>query len=245
MLCKRTNVIIIPCFYGERMSPKRWGVIFDVDGTMVDNKDYHQRAWIDLCRRHGMNLTSEMYRTHIHARPNNKIIPDIFGADLSLAAAEAIALEKETIYRQLYRPHVKPLCGLIRLLGELSEHDIPCAAASNSPAGNVSLVLDELAIRHYFASVICADDVSCGKPDPEIFLISAARLGLKPQRCIVFEDSVPGFEAARRAGSPCIAITSGADNDHLNSFKDAIATHVDYTTVTFTELQRCITALSA
>ena len=79
----------------------------------------------------------------------------------------------------------------------------------------MNLVLDELGIRHYFASVITADDVSHGKPDPEIFLTSAARLGLPPQQCIVFEDSAPGFEAARRAGCPYIVIAIGADEEHL------------------------------
>jgi beta-phosphoglucomutase len=222
------------------MNMKRWGVIFDVDGTMVDNKDYHEKAWFELCRQHGMELTGDDYRNRIHARTNDKIIPDLFGSDISAKAADAIALEKETIYRDLYRPHVKPLPGLIRLLGRLREHGIPCGAASNSPAGNVDLVLDGLAIRDCFASVITADDVLHGKPEPEIFLTSAARLGLEPKRCIVFEDSAPGFEAARRAGTACIAITTGADQEHLAGSKGVIATHKDYTTVTFAELQSCI-----
>jgi beta-phosphoglucomutase len=219
------------------MSDKRWGVIFDVDGTMVDNKDYHQRAWIELCRRHGMNLTSEIYRTRIHARPNDKIIPDIFGGDISAGDVEKIALEKETVYRDLYRPYVRPLPGLLRLLNELKSHGIPCAAASNSPAGNVELVIDTLAIRDYFGSIISADDVSHGKPDPEIFLTSAKRLGLSPQRCIVFEDSAPGFEAARRSGCPYIAITFGADSGHLENAAGAAAIHKDYTDISVAELQ--------
>ena len=222
------------------MSDKRWSVIFDVDGTMVDNKDYHQKAWIALCRRHGMNLTAEMYLARIHARPNDKIVPDLFGADISGEKAAAIALEKETIYRELYRPHVKPLPGLIKLLKELSDNNIPCAAASNSPAGNVDLVLDELKIRHFFASVICADDVSHGKPDPEIFLVSAAHLKLEPQRCIVFEDSAPGFEAARCAGCPYIAITFGADSGYMLHSAGAAVIHKDYTDITFAELENCI-----
>lgn len=213
------------------MNKASWGVIFDVDGTMVDNKDYHQKAWIELCRKHGMNLTGEGYRSRIHARTNDKIIPDIFGANIGKDKAAAIALEKETIYRDLYRPHVKPLGGLIRLLDQLKAHCIPCAAASNSPAGNVDLVLDELAIRKYFNVVICADDVLHGKPDPEIFLTSAERLGLPPHQCIVFEDSAPGFEAARRAGCSYVAITVGADGSHLASSSDAAASHHDYTTI--------------
>lgn len=220
------------------MDTKRWGVIFDVDGTMVDNKDYHERAWFELCKRHGLELTAEDYRTRIHARTNDKIIPDIFGADISINAADSIAIEKETIYRDLYRPHVKPLPGLIQFLNELKDRGIPCAAASNSPAGNVNLVLDELGIRHYFASVITADDVSHGKPDPEIFLTSAERLGLPPQRCIVFEDSAPGFEAARRADCPYIAIAIGADKEHLACSDGAAAMYHDYTEFTLTDIER-------
>lgn len=214
------------------MDTMRWGVIFDVDGTMVDNKDYHERAWFELCRRHGMELTAEDYRNRIHARTNDKIIPDLFGDAIGNDKAACIALEKETIYRDLYRPHVKPLGGFIKFLDELKARGIPCAAASNSPAGNVNLVLDELGIRRYFTSVITADDVSHGKPDPEIFLTSAARIGLAPQQCIVFEDSGPGFEAARRAGCPYIVIAIGADEEHLTRSTDAAATYHDYTDIT-------------
>ena len=221
-----------------KMNMMQWGVIFDVDGTMVDNKDYHERAWFELCRKHGIELTAKDYRTRIHARTNDKIIPDIFGADISVKTAETIAFEKETIYRDLYRPHVKPLGGFINFLDELKARGIPCAAASNSPAGNVNLVLDELGIRHYFASVITADDVSHGKPDPEIFLTSATRLDLPPQRCIVFEDSGPGFEAAQRAGCPYIVIAIGADEEHLTRASGAAATYHDYTDITTEILEK-------
>jgi beta-phosphoglucomutase len=219
------------------MSTSKWGVIFDVDGTMVDNKDFHQQAWIELCRRYGMNLTSQDYRTRIHARPNDKIIPDIFGSDISKEKANNIAMEKETIYRDIYRPNVKPLDGLINLLYELKTHNVPCAAASNSPVGNVKLVIDTLAIRDFFVSIISADDVSHGKPDPEIFVTAAKCMALEPKRCIVFEDSAPGFEAAQRAGCVCIAVTFGADSDHLASAASVIAMHKDYTTITFAQLQ--------
>jgi beta-phosphoglucomutase len=220
-----------------KLDKAKWGVIFDVDGTMVDNKDFHRKAWIELCRRYGMELTGADYRRLIHARPNDRIVPDLFGADIAKTRAAEIALEKETIYRSLYRPHIRPIAGLLALLDELKGRDIPCGAASNSPKGNVDLVLDELCIRSYFDSVICSDDVSNGKPDPELFLTAAARLNLSPQQCIVFEDSSPGFEAARRARCVCIAITSGADSEHLTSSKSTIAMHKDYTTITFAQLQ--------
>jgi beta-phosphoglucomutase len=219
------------------MNTMRWGVIFDVDGTMVDNKDYHEQAWFELCKRHGMELTADDYRNRIHARTNDKIIPDIFGAAIGTKAADAIALEKETIYRDLYRPHVQPVPGFIGFLDELKARGIPCAAASNSPVGNVNLVLDELGVRQYFASIISADDVSHGKPDPEIFLTSAARLDLPPQRCIVFEDSAPGFEAARQADCPYIVIAIGADEEHLARADGAAATYYDYTKITIARLE--------
>ena len=98
------------------MSTSRWAVIFDVDGTMVDNKDFHEKAWIELCGRYGINLTSGDYRTRIHARPNDRIIPDIFGTHVTATRAAEIAMEKETIYRNLYRPHIKPIRGLLELL---------------------------------------------------------------------------------------------------------------------------------
>lgn len=187
-----------------------FAAIFDVDGTMVDNARYHETAWIELCRQRGRPITPDYYRRNMHARSNERIVRVLFGEACSSETVAAISRQKEELYREMFRPVIREVPGLTRLLQRLRERGVPCAAASNSPRENVDMVLDELRLRDCFAAVIDVDQVARGKPDPELFLTAAGRLGFPPERCIVFEDSASGFEAARRAGMTCIAIAGGS-----------------------------------
>lgn len=206
-----------------------WGVIFDVDGTMVDNAQYHQAAWVELGTRYNKTITSEFYHKHIHAQTNQSIVRAIFG-DVSDEAIAKISSEKEIIYRESYRPVIKEIPGLTNLLKALKAEAVPCAAASNSPRGNVDMVLDELDIRKYFDVVINNDEVRKGKPDPEVLLTAADNLGLQPGCCVVFEDSASGFKAALRAQMPFIAITAHPDRQTLQFIAGRPA-HADFTKI--------------
>jgi HAD superfamily hydrolase (TIGR01509 family) len=208
-----------------------WGVIFDIDGTMVNNTSYHRQAWFDLCRRYGIELDHQSYHDKIHARSNDKIVPNLFGTDVDDAFIRRIEHEKESLYRETFRPVMKETPGLTPLLNELRDSGIPCAAASNSPKANVDFVLDEMGIRGFFQAVTYRDLVKVGKPDPELFLTAAAGIGIPPKQCLVFEDSASGFKAARAAGMRYIAITFGADPHELKEAADATAVHEDFTHV--------------
>ena len=212
-----------------------WGVIFDVDGTMVDNAQYHQAAWTQLGARYNKTITSEFYQEHIHAQTNQSIVRAIFG-DVSDEAIAKISSEKEIIYRASFRPVLKEIPGLTNLLKALKNDAVPCGAASNSPEANVDMVLDELNLRQYLDVVINNDQVERGKPDPEIFLTAAAGLHIQPQRCVVFEDSISGFKAARRAKMPCIAITARSDNQ-IHEFIASGPAHADFTTITSVDIE--------
>ena len=212
-----------------------WGVIFDVDGTMVDNAEYHQDAWVELCARYNKTISSEFYREHIHAQTNDSIVRTIFG-NVSNETIDKISSEKEVIYRESYRPVIKEIPGLTNLLKALRAEAVPCGAASNSPKENVDMVLDELDIRKYFDVVINNDQVGRGKPDPEILLAAAAGLGLRPEKCVVFEDSASGFKAAHRAQMPFIAITAHHDRQTLRLIAGRPA-HADFTKITPADLK--------
>ncbi len=214
-----------------------WGVIFDVDGTMVDNAAYHENAWIELSRRHGLGITREFYREHIHSRSNDKNVKKLFADKATPEMIERISLEKETIYRDSFRPVIKEIAGLTGLLEALKAANVQCAAASNSPKGNVDMVLDELDLRKYFGVVIDRDQISHGKPDPEMFLATAQRLGLDARRCVVVEDSLSGFRAAERAGMKYIVITVGADAEELKHAGNACAMYEDFTAITAQRLR--------
>ena len=213
-----------------------FAVIFDIDGTMVNNTPYHRDAWFQLCRRYDIPLDHQSYHEKIHARSNDKIVPNLFGPDVDEAFILKIELEKERIYRDSFRPVMQETPGLVALLETLHKKQIPCAAASNSPKANVDFVLDELGVRDYFDAVIYRDLVKVGKPDPELFLKAAAGLDIAPERCLVLEDSASGFKAARAANMPYIAITYGADPHELTEAHDAAAVYKDFTSITLEKL---------
>ncbi len=216
---------------------KSCAVIFDVDGTMVDNGRYHESAWIELGRRHGFPITRDFYRRKIHARSNDRNIRLLLGETAGEEDVRCLGDEKEEIYRENFRPVMKEIAGLTDLLRGLQKAGIVCAAASNSPKANVDMVLDGLRIRQYFRAIVYRDLIRIGKPDPEIFLTVCRQLSMACRRCVVLEDSASGFLAAHRAGMPCIAIAQGADPEDIQTADNLIEVHQNFTTLTSDHLR--------
>jgi HAD superfamily hydrolase (TIGR01509 family) len=225
----------------NKPKPADWGVIFDLDGTMVCNTSYHRQAWFDLCKQHNIPMNMGLYHRKVHARSNDKIVPNLFGDRADQAFIRQIEDEKETLYRKTYKPFMKPNPGLMPLLDSLRAAAIPCGMATNSPKDNVDFILDGLNLRPYFKSVFYRDLVKHGKPDPELLLKTAEGLGLPPHRCILFEDSASGFKAARAAQMPCIVITAGGDPSELKEAYDAVAVMEDFTHITIDDLPALLT----
>jgi HAD superfamily hydrolase (TIGR01509 family) len=208
-----------------------FAVIFDVDGTMVNNTTFHKNAWLTLMARYGQCFTERDYHEKVHARSNDRIIRGLFGDDTPAATIQRIADEKEDLYRSSFAPHLREIPGLTQLLTEFEQQGISCGAVSNSPKGNVDLVLDGLEIRRFFKTVIDRDMLKVGKPDPEGLLRVAAELGCPAEKCLVFEDSSSGFKACRNAGMNYIAITAGTEPEELQDAYNALALLPDYTTL--------------
>ncbi len=183
------------------------GVIFDIDGTLVDNHAHHEEAWLIWGARNNKPIERAFYREHLYARTNDKIFRTLYGDAISPDEILRRAADKEAIYREIYGPVMEPMPGLVDLLTDLQRAHIPCAAASNAERVNVDFVIDGLKLRGFFKAVLAREDVAHGKPDPDLFLLAAERMGVPPARCRVFEDSWAGFEAARRAGMPVMAVT--------------------------------------
>ena len=209
---------------------KNWAVIFDLDGAMVDNALFHQNAWIELCKRHDIDITPEYYRTYIHAKCNERNVKTLFGDNVSDDLIGQISFEKETIYRDTYRPVIKEIFGLTALLEKLNAARVPIAVASNSPKANVDFVLDELDIRNFFDVILDRDQVTTGKPNPEGLLTVASQLNIPASACIVIEDSPSGFKAAQNADMPYVAIKAGSAQDWQQA-QNAAAIYEDFTTI--------------
>jgi HAD superfamily hydrolase (TIGR01509 family) len=183
--------------------------VFDMNGTMIDDMRYHEDAWHHiLVNQLHANLSREEVKHQLYGK-NEELFERIFGAGkFSKEEADAIASQKEARYREEYLSQLALIKGLDALILKARENNIQMAIGTAAIPLNVDFVLDNLHIRPFFPVIITADDVSVSKPHPDVFLKAAEKLGVAPGRCLVFEDSPKGIEAARRAGMRAVAITS-------------------------------------
>jgi beta-phosphoglucomutase family hydrolase len=208
------------------MSPS-FAVIFDMDGTLVDNSPYHALAWQEFCRKRGMRLNMDEYQKNISGRPNTKALEYIFGRELEAEEIATFTLEKESMYRSLYKPYVKPIKGLLRLLEELSDEKIPVGIATSAIPDNIDFLWKHLPLQNYFHVVVDSSMVANSKPHPEPFLKVAEYLSVEPENCLAFEDSSSGLKSARAAGMKVVGIKTGLTEDEMGSFVDAAIDHYE------------------
>lgn len=181
--------------------------IFDMDGVLADNSDFHVQAWTAYARQYGRELTGDDIKRRLGFN-NREYMRFVLGRDPSEAEVAKSTAEKEALYRELYQPRLALPPGLIPLLDFARREGLLCGVATSAPDANVRFVLDGLSIRPYFKEIVDASHVKHCKPDPEIYTLAAKRLGLPPARCLVFEDAIAGIQAAQAAGMKVIAITT-------------------------------------
>jgi len=196
-------------------------LIFDMDGVVVDNHQWHFEAYVEFGKRHNLNITREQFGSYFGIT-NHMIMKSLFGEDISEENIVAFGKEKESIYRELYRPFIKPVDGLPAFLKYASECGIPVALATAAPADNVKFTLRATGLEKYFSEITDASMVSHGKPDPEVYLVTAAKLGVQPSDCIVFEDSIPGILSARNAGMRVIGVATTHKSKELALYVNEI-----------------------
>jgi len=200
--------------------------IFDMDGVVVDNAVWHLEAFAEFGKRHGLVQTKEEY-TKYFGNTNQTIMNSLFNTQLSSDKLVALAKEKETIYRELYRPFIKPVDGLPVFLEYASNHAIPIALATSAPHENVDFTLDSTGLKKYFSIISDASMVKHGKPDPEIYLLTAAKLGVQPSDCIVFEDSIAGIQSGLSAGMRVIGVATTHKHEELVTYVNEIIMNFD------------------
>ena len=173
------------------------GLIFDIDGTLVDTHELHRSAWANVFERHGQEMTDEFFRGHFGRTTAEWVesMNDRFDLSLDVAAVRA---EKDQAYIRSV-PLAKPHTEVVQLVRD-NAGSMPIAVGTNEGLGVAMIVLRSLGLAGYFTSIVSVDDVGVAKPDPAVFLECASRLSVSPEECQVFEDSDVGVEAARRAG---------------------------------------------
>lgn len=206
-------------------------IIFDMDGTLVDNSPYHREAWKIFCEKYNLSRYTEL--DGLFGQTNDFLLPYFFEKELNQQEIEEYANEKEAIYRDIYAPKIEPIDGLFGFLEKLKAKPLKLAVATSANKDNVDFVLNKIKVQQYFQCVVDESYVSKGKPDPEIFLVCANKLGVAPNECVVFEDSVYGVEAACKAGMKVIGLETTVKAELLK--KADFVIH-DYTQVSIEKI---------
>ncbi len=194
--------------------------IFDMDGTLADTMPTHQLAWDALLPELGIALDRDQFFSWSAGLTNREIFPRLLGQDVSVAEINRLSERKEALFRTLYQPQMSTITGAEEFLQRTTAAGYRRGVGTAAPPLNVDLVLDGLDLRRHFETVVCNTDVKRGKPDPEIFLLTAERLGARPVDCVVFEDAPAGIEAARRAGMTCVVVTSTLTREQIRALDD-------------------------
>jgi beta-phosphoglucomutase len=181
-------------------------VIWDVDGTLVDTAELHFRAWVDLCRDLGRDFSRADFAATF-GRRNPEIIRYLFGDRFDATTIDDLGYRKEELYKAAARQGVSLLPGARELLEGLHAAGFRQAIGSSAPRGNVDLILEMTISARFFDAISSAEDTQRGKPDPQVFLVAAQKLGVSPRHCVVMEDAVAGVEAAKAGGMRCVGVT--------------------------------------
>lgn len=197
------------------MAEKKIAMIFDMDGVLVDNLEYHVVAWLGFCEKYNIPLTREEFFQNLNGKNAQDTINYFFKREVESGEAERLNEEKELIYREQYAAHIEPAKGLITLLESLKEKGVKLAVGTSASKNNIDFTLDSTGIRHYFDEIVDASMVKHGKPAPDIYIKAADLLGVSIDNSIVAEDAMQGIQAGLSANMKVIGITTSHTAEEL------------------------------
>jgi beta-phosphoglucomutase len=211
--------------------------IFDLNGTMINDMEYHTRAWQYLLNNDlGGNFSWDEVKAQMYGK-NPEVLVRMFGSDrFTMDEMVELSLEKEKRYQKEYLHQLALLPGLNDFLEAAHQKGIPMAIGSAAIPFNINFVLDNLKIRHYFKAIVSADDVTLSKPHPETYLKVARQLNMHPTDCLVFEDVPKGAEAALNAGMKSVILTTTHSKDEFAYLPNVLHFSDDFTGDYFTAL---------
>jgi|SRR6266850_2552857 len=185
-----------------------WAAIFDWDGVIIDSSRQHKKSWEMLAAEERRSLPPNHFQRSFGMK-SERIIPELLQWMDDPREVTRLALRKEALYREILRAgRIAPLPGVVNWLNRLRAAAVPCSIASSTHRENIECALGALGLENVFTAMVSAEDVTHGKPDPEVFLLAAQKLGVAPKRCVVFEDAHVGIEAAKAAGMKVIGVAT-------------------------------------
>lgn len=214
----------------------RQGVLWDMDGVMVDTGQAHFQSWVNVLSEYDIPFSREFFRDTFGMN-NAGILSILLGDRLTPELLAEIADRKEYLFREAVRGSVEPMPGVIPWLERLQEAGFRQGIASSAPVANIDTLVDELGVRARFDAIVSGVDLP-GKPEPILFLKVAGMLHVPPERCVVVEDAVAGVEAAKRAGMSCIAVTTTSPSSALGAADIVVDRLDDLPPDTFQKLLR-------
>lgn len=190
------------------IAPAPWGALFDWDGVIIDSSRHHEESWERLAREIGQPLPPGHFKQGF-GRKNEFIIPTLLGWTQEAAEIRRLSLRKEALYREVVAAWgLEPLPGVRTWLERLRDAGVPCAIGSSTHRANIDLSLGLIGLAEFFRGIVTAEDVSQGKPDPEVFVKAAQSIGRDSRCCVVFEDAFVGIEAARAGGMKVVGVAT-------------------------------------
>lgn len=188
--------------------PQPKALIFDMDGTLTDNMDFHHRAWMKFIEQKKLNIDAETFERDYHKGTLIEVMAWFFPHLTTEEELRKVGNEKEALYRNTYCHLLKPIPGLHTFLKEVDEKKIPIGLATMGDQTNLEVTLAQLNVQAYFHSTTGGDQVKEGKPHPEVFLKAAKKLNVAPTDCLAFEDTVSGISAAQAAGMKVVGVAT-------------------------------------
>jgi beta-phosphoglucomutase family hydrolase len=209
--------------------PARTAFIFDMDGTILDNMKFHTRAWLQVLDELGLpRWDPQTWEHRTSGVPNRTILRELLGLNLDDDGIARWVERKESLYREHAVGAVQEIPGCTAYIRRMRAAGARVALATGAGRPNIAFNLNALGLQHDFDAVVGADDVVRGKPEPDIFLAAAARLGAAPADCVVFEDAPMGLEAARRAGMRAVCVTSMMTESDARAWPNVVAAVADF-----------------
>lgn len=208
-------------------SPDQLGMLFDWDGVIIDSSKQHEESWERLAAEEGQSLPTDHF-VQGFGKKNEFIIPNLLGWAHDPAEVHRLSLRKEALYREIVvEKGLEALPGVHAFLDRLRAAGIPTCVGSSTHRQNIDTILEVMGFTGLFDDIVTAEDVSAGKPHPEVFLKAAGKINRPPERCIVFEDAFAGIEAARAGGIKVVGVATTHNAATLTPLVDRVVHQLD------------------
>jgi beta-phosphoglucomutase len=217
------------------------GIIFDMDGVILDSNPYHRKAWMNFLRKRGVNIDEKTFLDKVFGTTGKEALQVLLNEKLTDEVLEEYTRAIDAEFRENFAKteNIEPIAGLNAFLDSISRAGCKIALGTSAPPENVEIVFERLKISKYFDLIVDQSQISKGKPDPEIYNKVVQRMGLPKEECVVLEDSLAGVVSACRAGIKVIGITSSQPDEALKNVGASICIK-DYTGFTFNDVNQLL-----